>query len=107
LLEKHHDSINSSSIIKSRSERDLSNNKDGRNTKSKVQEEEEKNYQFIFQIDENSIHKNKKLQNKRKIEFLEEKLKKPYNQIVEWKLLDNIEVQDQNNAELYLIYLKF
>ena len=64
----------------------------------KFQDEEEKNYQFIFQIDENLNHK--KMQNKRKIEFLEEKLKKPYNQIIEWKLLDNKEVQDAANTEM-------
>ena len=98
-LEKHHDSINSSTIVKSRSERDLTNNFRNTNTKSvKFQDEEEKNYQFIYQIDENLSHK--KNQNKRKIEFLEEKLKKPYNQIIEMKLLENNEVQNAANTEM-------
>ena len=98
-LEKHHDSINSSAIVKSRSERDLTNNFRNTNTKSvKFQDEEEKNYQFIYQIDENLSHK--KNQNKRKIEFLEEKLKKPYNQIIEMKLLENNEVQNAANTEM-------
>ena len=101
MVEKHRESVNSPSatIIKSRSERNVVKE---RHSKSiRYQDEEEKNYQFIYQIDENLLNKNKKMHNKRKIVFLDEKMKKPYNEIIKWKLIENKEIGDQENAELY------
>lgn len=62
-------------------------------------DEEEKNYRFLYQIEEN-LSKNKKRLNKRKIEFLDEKLKKPYNETIDWKLIEDKESQDTINTEL-------
>jgi len=102
MVEKHRESISINSpnttIIKSKSERNLAKE---RHSKSiRYQDEEEKNYQFIYQIDENLLNKNKKMNNKRKIEFLDEKMKKPYNEIIKWKLIENTGVEDHENTEL-------
>lgn len=88
-------------FIKSRSEKDLKKDMQKSKRSIKYLDEEEKNYLFIYQIkiEENSQIKNKKIAKKIKIEFFDEKLKKPYNETIEWKLLENKDIPDQTTNE--------
>lgn len=100
-MDKNPESMSSlsQSLLKTRLEKNIS--KDRQSTRSiRYFEEEEKIYRFLYQVEENSFIKNKK-KFKRGIEFLDEKLKKPYNEIIEWNLIESKETQDQNNTDTY------
>lgn len=93
-------SLSHSILMKSRiNEKNVSKERQSTNFLKSI-DEEEKNYRFLYQIEENSLSKNKKRLNKRKIEFFDEKLKKPYNETIDWKLIEDKESQDTVNTEM-------